>query len=423
LGNMTARYCLRALVLACLLVSGHVLAQSYPRRVSQLFPGTDLRNEHPYSSVGFVGANVGGKPYEGSAAIAVDKRLILTCAHVLYEKGRWAEIVGFTRAADSRTRPSDDGTVFVRGLYKYFGYSGLKKRGYDFDLDFAVAFTTREGKFGDDQHVLKLNDSSGSDPYGLWRLRSGTYKTVLGYPSYLDYNFTSGYYYMHQTGGAQTGYFTDGIFKEYDSYYETEKASTGPGNSGGPLLVWDGNRGEYLLAGILVSGFSYYRGYYGYGAGAGFYILDGFSRNLAQEALDDSEGSGVIVGNTTLNSPLVLRKGPLSLPDGSFRYVPLKISFSRLPRYTTKVLLDLDIDTARPSDVDVLVRSPKGRVYVLASSDPALPAKSFKLDDHDISGAFLAADPNGRWQIFVRDAEPNGYQVTVNSASLRVTSR
>lgn len=226
---------------------------------------------------------------------------------------------------------------------------------------------------------------------------------------------------MHQTGGAQTGYFTDGIFKEYDSYYETEKASTGPGNSGGPLLVWDGD--EYLLAGILVSGFSYYRGYYGYGAGAGFYILDGFSRNLAQEALDDSAGSGKIVGNTTLESPLVLRKGPLSLPDGASRYVPLKISFSRLPTHTTKVLLDLDIDAGLTSDLDVLVRSPKGRVYVLASSDPALPAKSFKLEDHDISGAFLAADPNGRWQIFVRDAEPNGYQAVVNRASLKVTSR
>ena len=418
---MTVRYCLPVLILISLLAFDHVLAQSYPLRVSQLFPESDLQNEHPYCSVGFVGANIGGKPYEGSAAIAVDKRLIFTCAHVLYEKGRWADIVGFTRAADSRTRPSDDGTVFVRGLYKYAGYSGLKKRGYDFELDFAVAFTTREGKFGDDQHVLRLNDGSGSDPYGSWRLSNGTYKTVLGYPSYLDYNFTSGYYYMHQTGGEETGYFTDGIFKEYDSYYETQTAFTGPGNSGGPLLVWDGD--EYLLAGILVSGFSYYRGYYGYGAVAGFYILDGYSRNLAQEALDDSDGSGKIVGSTTFESPLVLRKGPLSLPDGAFRYAPLKISFSRLPRYTTKVLLDLDIDAEQPSDVDVLVRSPKGRVYVLASSDPALPDKSFKLDDHDISGAFLAADPNGRWQISVRDAEPNGDPVVVNSASLTVTSR
>lgn len=416
------RFRLSALLLLALLAAAHrVPADAYPRRVSQLFPGTDLRNTRPYCSVGFVGAIVGGKAYEGSGAIAWDKRLVFTCAHVLYEKGRWADIVGFTRAADSRKRPSDDGTVFVRGLYKYRGYSGLKKNGYDFELDFAIAYTTRDTSFGGEEHVLQLNSGSNSDPYGLSRLRSGTAKTVLGYPSFLDYNFADGHYYMHQTGEGQSGYFTAGIFNEYDSYYETASASTGPGNSGGPLLVWDGS--QYLLAGILVSGFSYFRGYYGYGVGAGFYVLDEYSRNVAQAALDSSDEEEISVGSTSVMSSFSLRKGPITLPDGGYRYASLKTSFAKMPKTTTAVTLNLDIDAVRRSDVDVFLRSPKGRVYVVGSADPATAGSNIKLVEHDISGAFYETDPNGQWRLFIRDPEPNGRLVRLNSASLRVSSR
>ena len=411
---MSLRHLLPPLFSLALLLPDLCLAQSYPRRVSTLFPTTDLKNTKPYSSVGLVRTIVGGKPYWGSAAIALDKRLIFTCAHVLYEKGRWAEIIGFNRAANSPTEPSDDGTVFVRGMYMYTTYTGLKKNQYDFDLDFAVAYTTRDGQFGEDEHVLQLND-------GL-SLGFGTDKTILGYPYYLDYNFADGLYYLHQTGDAEKGYFNDAILKQYNSFYETDAASTGPGNSGGPLLIRDGT--EHRLAGILVSGYTYFDPFaYEFVNGAGFYILDRYSEGLAQGALGASDESEAVVGTTTIESLLVLRNGPLLLPDGASRYSALGINLSRLPKFTTKVLLNLDVDATKSSDIDAYLRSPKGRIYVLASADPDTPGSDLKLNDHDVSGAFLGANPGGQWQIFIKDTKPNGSRVTVNSASLRVTSR
>jgi subtilisin-like proprotein convertase family protein len=110
------------------------------------------------------------------------------------------------------------------------------------------------------------------------------------------------------------------------------------------------------------------------------------------------------------------------LTDGARKDSSLRINFANVPGRTTRVLLDLDITAQKRGDLDVYVRSPAGRVYVVASADPATTGSNLVLDDHDISAAFSRTSPNGRWQVFVRDSELNGARAQVNGAGLQLTS-
>ena len=366
--------------------------------------------EAPYSSAGYLRTYVGKDTFSGSAAVAHDPRLLFSCAHVLIEKGRWASLVGFRRAWNAEFSPDDEGTVFARGYYVFSGYTGSKKRGYDFDLDFSVSYAKAGEVFG--PAALVLNDGPSGDPDGLDNLTSTSVsKLILGYPAYLDYNLREGYYYMHQTGpfnGAGPG--GDAFYPIYASYYGIDYVSTGPGNSGGPVLIW--KDAAWRLAGILISG-SYDM--------AGIYAIDSFAKSIANSALAAAASDPVDTGSTTTTAVASL-KGPLLLADGGRKYTALKIGFARIPGATTRVLLDLNITANKRGDLDAYVRSPAGRVYVVASADPGTGGSNLVLDDHDISSAFSRTNPNGKWEVFVRDIKFNGSRVQVNGAGLAVTS-
>lgn len=398
-------------VLACLAASSaFAWEQHTPERVRESYPGTDLTTTAPYSSAGFVRTIVGKQTFSGSGAVAQDKRLLFTCAHLMIEKGRWSMLTGFRRAWDSEYSPDDSGTVFARGYYVFSSYTGTRNRGYDFDLDFAVAYAKAGEVFGPD--ALALNAAGPTDPDGLENLTSvSVQKTILGYPSYLDHNFEEGYYYMHQTGpftGAGPSF--EAFTQELGSYYGIDYVTTGPGNSGGPLLVR--RDGDWMLAGILVSG-SF--------RSAGIYAIDSYAKSLANSALADANGDTVDAGGSSASATARLTR-PIALTDGTSKYSSLRIAFRGIVGRVTKVLLDLNITAQKKGDLDAYVRSPAGRIYVLASSDPATAGSNLVLDDQDISGAFSRTNPNGNWQVFVRDNEPNGFRTSVNSAGLSVTS-
>lgn len=381
-----------------------------PERVRTKFPGTDLATTAPYSSAGLLQAQVGKQTFTGSATVAQDPRLLFSCAHVVLEKGKWAQLVGFRRAWDSQVSPDDSGTVFARGYYIFSGYTGAKQRGYDFDLDFSVAYAKAGEVFG--PAALALNAGGPGDPDGLENLTSvSVQKTILGYPSYLDFSFAQGYYYMHQTGPfTAAGPSFQAFTQNWGAYYGIHYVSTGPGNSGGPVLVRrDGN---WMLAGILVSG--------AYDS-AGIHVIDSFAKSLANSALAAAAGDTADVGGAVFSASAPLKR-PILLEDGGSRYSSMKLPFKGVPGMVTRVLLDLNITAAKKGDLDAYVRSPSGRVYVVASADPAVSGTNLVLDDHDISGAFSRTRPNGAWQVFVRDSRPNGLRAQVNSAGLQLSS-
>lgn len=399
--------------MACLLAAASTATawqRHTPERVRTLYPGTDLAATAPYSSAGFLRADVGKDTFSGSASVAQDTRLLFSCAHVMLEKGRWAVSVGFRRAWDSEYSPDDSGTVFARGYYLFSSYTGARNRGYDFDSDFSVAYAKVGEQFG--PAALALNSGGSEDPDGLENLTSvSVQKMILGYPSYFDFSFRNGYHYMHQTGpftGAGPSF--QAFTQEFGSYYGIDYVSTGPGNSGGPVLVR--RDGDWKLAGILVSGAF---------DSAGIYAIDGYAKSLANSALAAAQADTADAGGVA-SASAAKRTRPLGLADGGSKYASLRIAFSGISGRVTKVLLDLDISAQKKGDLDVYVRSPGGRTYVVAAADPGVGGANLVLDDQDISAAFSRTSPNGTWQIFVRDSRLNGARASVNGASLAVTS-
>ena len=97
------------MVLACgLLASGTAGAGvTYPKR--------ELASE----SAGYLESQIGRYLYRGSAVVARDPKLLFSCAHLFYEKGRWASSYRFARAWDADTYPEASQMVAPRG-FKYF---------------------------------------------------------------------------------------------------------------------------------------------------------------------------------------------------------------------------------------------------------------------------------------------------------------
>ena len=383
-----------------------------PQRVGSANPGADVSTDAPYSSVGLVRAHIAKATSVGSGVVAQDPRLLFTCAHLLYFKGRWAELVAFRRAWNAETAPDDSATVFARGFFFFSGYTANKKRLYDFDMDFAVAYAQSGETFA--PSALALNDGTGGDPDGLGNLTSkSTSKMVVGYPFYFfdaNANFQNGLFYMHQTGSfTGAGPAGDAFYPIFSTFYGINYVSSGPGHNGGPLLVLKDD--DWRVAGIVVNG--------GYD-GTGIAVIDSYAKGIANAALAAAVSDSPDSGSSTYSAVAKLKKH-LLLADGGLKYSALKISFSRIPGWVTKVRMNLDITAQKRGDLDVFVRSPAGRVYQVASPDPNAGGSDLILNDHDISSAFSRSTPNGKWEIFVRDATANGSRAQVNGASLQLT--
>lgn len=384
-----------------------------PQKVSEANPGANVFTDAPYSSIGLVRAHSGKATAAGSGVVAQDPRLLFTCAHLLYYKGRWAELVAFRRSWNSEYAPDDSPTVFARGFYYFSSYKANKKRLYDYDIDFAVAFAKAGETFG--PAALGLNAGSGGDPDGLGNLTSkSTSKMILGYPFYFfdaDANFKSAHLYMHQTGAfTGAGPNNDAFYPIFSTFYGINYVSSGPGHGGAPLLVQ--KDADWRVAGIVVNG-AY--------DGTGIAVIDSYAKSVANAALAAAAADiPDTAGSSTFTAAAKLKK-PLVLPDGGTKFTTLKIAFSRIPGWVTKVLLDLNITADKRGDLEVSVRSPAGRVYLVANPDPTVSGTDLVLNGHDISGAFSRSKPNGKWEVFVRDAATNGSRAQVNSAALQLT--
>ncbi len=365
----------------------------------------------PYASTGYVSTRIGRFEYSGSGAVARDRRLLYTCAHVLFDEGQWASRVGFHRAWHSVNEPADDDAVVARGYHYISGYAGRWTYPYDFDKDFAVAYSFPGEEFGTPLGTYEHGEASRN------AVRSPLRKMILGYPAYLDYDFSDGYYYQHRTE------FTGAFYQTAGPFYEIDGVSTGPGNSGGPALVEDG--AEYRLAGVLVSGVTpdprdpqdnYYN--------AGIYVLDANAELAAVSALGSSEQPFLnlpVSGGSTVTASAAK---PRDIPDGKAKFISRKL---RVPKKnvgasTTQVMLDLQVNAGRRGDLDVFLRSPRGRVYVVATADPSLLEPDLRLQNEDISSSFSGSNPRGTWRFFLRDGWA-GETSRVIQAALHITTR
>ncbi len=361
----------------------------------------DQLDQAPFASIGLLEMEVNRSWYRGSAAVAGDHRLVFTCAHNVFDRGRWATNVRFTRAWHDLKDPPMSVSVPLRGYRYHSGYTSAVQRFGDssasaFAADFAVGFGDESASFGSPLPYLE------DGVPGL--TTAGRSKKILGYPGELDFSRRSGGYFQHITGP-----FTSAFRVERGSYLGINRVVTGSGNSGGPVLL--SNDGVWSVAGILVSGSR---------SSAGVFALHGDALQVINEALDAA------TGQTTPQDPgatfVAQNSKSVMLPDGKKRYTRRFMRFRQLPPVITGAKISLGIRTSYRGDLDVFLRSPRGRVRWLSAHDGEDDQANLILDQLDVTQAFLGTNPNGRWKLFMRDVFKSD-RATFEGAMLEVSAR
>lgn len=340
-------------------------------------------------STGMMESKVAGIWYRGSGVVARDPKLLFSCAHVFNDQGEWATDYVFYRAWHDRSFPGRVQGMAPRGLHYFTSYSdGVNAFGSESNVAFASDFTVLYGN-SDFGPAAAVWQNSGS------ALRSSRLKRIVGYPSDIDFTGRPGFCYQHSTG-----WFNYGAYRIRGAYHEFDDVSTGPGNSGGPIFLSDGESGGEKLAGILVSGD--YRM-------AGVVALDPSTETLAGYALGKKERTRVFTN-----------RNRLFLPDGGRNYSVRNIAVSGFSGSISRILFQMSANTPGRGELDVFLRSPAGKIRWILKRG-ADTSGNFEITDMDLTGTFGGASANGQWKLFMQDAA-GGSRATFGQCSLTITA-
>ena len=325
--------------------------------------------ERSNASSGLLESKVRGYWYRGSGVVARDPKLIFSCAHVFYDNGKWATDYIFHRNVHSRDYPDMAAGASPRGLHYFTSYANASAdSGSESNRAFASDFTVLYGNSSFGPAMPALRDGGGA-------VRSTRWKRIVGYPSEVDFTGARGFCFQHSTD-----WFNYRSRKLRGAYHEFRDVSTGPGNSGGPILVRNDN-GTEAVAGVLVSGWTRL---------AGVRALDLASHTMSGYALG--------LEDRTITFPNTNRT---NLPDGS--YIARSIPVSGFDGAVSKLRLSLAITTASRGELDVYLRSPSGKTRWIhkRSTDTT---DNLGVSGVDLSGSFSGVNPNGTWKLYIRDA-------------------
>ncbi len=318
-------------------------------------------------STGYIESVVGDSVFRGSAAVAKDERLLYSCAHVFFDRGKWADEFFFARGWHSSASPEVRDLTAPRGIRFFSEYADNSERLRGFALDFTVMYGN--ASFGPAKQV----EQSGGE-----LLKSSLPKRIVGYPAEIDSTGASGRFFQHSTDS-----FTIPATQVLGDFYEVENVSTGGGNSGGPVFVTDAG-GTERLAGILVSGSE---------SGAGFTALSLAGNDLAQEALGAKAKSQSFANRTGL-----------SVPDNKRAYSTSSVEVSGFDGATRELKFSMDAKAQRRGDIDAFLRSPTGRTRFVAKSSKNT-SKDLRLTNKNFSRYFSKSSPNGTWELKIRDVK------------------
>lgn len=363
-----------------------ILTLSASRGSGQVvFPKQALADE----STGYLESYVAGDWYRGSGVVARDSRLIFSCGHLFYENGVWATDYEFHRNYSNYNPPNPGDGATPRGFRYFSNYSGnVTNYGGDSARAFAYDFTVFYGLKSFGPAVECWADGGAA-------LRSGKDKRIVGYPATIEYTGDPGYSYQYATD-----WFPNRGYQIRDAYHGFDDVSTGVGNSGGPVFVWDSGGGNYLLGGILVSG-SYDT--------AGVYALNSSSNTMASAAL------GLKSVTRTLSNTQALK-----LPDAATSASTRKVTAAGFSDTVTGLKFSLSITTPRRGDLNVYLKSPSGRIRWINKAS-ANTADNVVVKQADYISAFRGQAANGVWQVKMRDTRARN-RATFNNFSLAVTA-
>ena len=341
-------------------------------------------------SVGLVLWVRGPEMSRGSGCVAMHPRLVFTCAHVLYQNGWAADSVSFYPGYNSQTSILNaPGVVNVRGYRRFEDYSTAvqwhgKKSFEAYAWDFVIMYSYFE--IANAVGTWTTNSSAV--------LTSARWKRIAGYPATITATGAEGYYYQHRTE-----FFTNPAVQNnrYRPHHEIEGVSTGSGNSGGPVFVYDNNRPG--LAGVVVSGNA---------QSTGVRALDKDTVSMANRAI------GTLTNRRTFRNVSSLR-----IPDGSSRFSTRAVKVTGFASNLLRVIFNLNVSTPVRGDLEVYLKSPSGRIRWISKRQGS-GAANLVVDGANYSDSF-SGSPNGTWTLYMRDAVKKN-MATFKSFSLAIES-
>ncbi len=362
----------------------------------------------------------------GSGVVAGHQRVVLSCAHVIYDDyfHRWTSGARWYRAYNGTGAPPVENAEVLNGYYYWNSYSSAvratQRAGYrsflramanEFNQD-AIAYFSYADDLGDSEFAMVLND-------GAARLKSNGAKWITGYPSGLYPDEENPVKYrLHDTGDFGSPLWPE--YRRYGNYVTAyEVAETGAGNSGGP--VWMFSEGEPRVAGILVSGAEQQNEGNSF---IGVHAVSSKSWRLVQKAIDTVDrGNEVVTNSFPLNEQVEIPDAVVRPRNGTYQRGEVKKSFrvSGMPRIINEVRVDLEIMHDERRDLLVILETPNKKRLPLYDGDLDFSGQSVIFDDEK-APLFYGLNPNGRWVLRVIDMLP-GSTGKVVSATVHISAR
>lgn len=261
---------------------------------------SNTSESYPYALTGLIQNDLA----TGSGATVKHPRIVISCAHVVFDEYRYRWITDnyYTAGWHQSYLPSQSGSVPLRGFYYFTSYATyLQSYGstgsQTFSKDFVVHYAYRDTAGG--QYADYFED-------GVSALKTTAEKLLVGYPAALYRSGDPSEYLMHAAGP-----FTNQFYADYGPYLGTDGVATAGGNSGGPVFVSDSS--DYRFAGVLVSGLNTRLG--DSTNTIGVVGINSQMWGLVESAIADGSGSSLVVRGNGYYIPN--RDKTPSLKDGT----------------------------------------------------------------------------------------------------------
>ncbi|MEK7953966.1 proprotein convertase P-domain-containing protein [Luteolibacter soli] len=383
-----------SLVAACLSLPALAGTVEPPPKTNSSLPiDESLLTERPYNLNGVVYSD----DSRGSGVVAQDRHLFLTAGHVLYDDAgsRWSLPPLWFSGVNSEDAPAEESGVQARGFFRWASYA----KQVELSGSNSRAAFTRDAALAWSFDLFTEEAPAVVDFKGAVNLRAGIPSMITGYPALIDYTGNEGNYYLHTTLEEAHPFKS-----EQGNYLYATHISTGPGNSGGPVWVRDGE-GGWKVGALLVSGRP---------SEAGLYAFTSEIKSLfksAQPVLGESvTGTVKDTSSVTTSSRLAALSTPKVIPDGRQKWtrIPLKIGAFPEGSVISFVRLNLTITTNHVGDLVVGLLGPDGTFVLLHDSEGA-GADDLVINDMDLSGEFIGGGESttegipGKWQLLVQD--------------------
>lgn len=183
-----------------------------------------------------------------SGAVVYDPKLMLSASHCSFDIkdsiNPWRPAPEFFSRWHSSSLPTLGSGALTRGYLYFTSYAGdVFSKGMNdwasFDNDFTANFS-----------YAPLNEEvAPSTTNGTFRLLSKGTRLTVGYPSGLYRSGAPEKFLMHYSGPWDS----DCLLTTGSAVY-CNGVSAGPGNSGGPVFVWEPSISSYVFAGVHVAG-------------------------------------------------------------------------------------------------------------------------------------------------------------------------